>query len=67
LATLPSAVGCAQRFVRFTLERWRLPDLMDMLVASRLSIPRSHNFTVTVADGAASQLGTSPAQRRSWT
>lgn len=29
LAALPSAVGCARRFVRFTLERWRLFDLID--------------------------------------
>lgn len=30
LAALPSAVSCAQRFVRFTLERWRLFDLVDL-------------------------------------
>ena len=29
LAALPSAVGRAQRFVRFTLERWRLFGLID--------------------------------------
>lgn len=29
LAALPSAVGCARRFVRFTLERWRLFGLID--------------------------------------
>lgn len=28
LAALPSAVGCARRFVRFTLERWRLFGLI---------------------------------------
>lgn len=30
LAALPSAIGCARRFVRFTLERWRLFDLIDI-------------------------------------
>lgn len=29
LAALPSAVGCARRFVRFILERWRLFGLID--------------------------------------
>lgn len=29
LAALPSAVGCARRFVRYTLERWRLQSLID--------------------------------------
>lgn len=29
LAALPSAVGCARRFVRFTLERWRVLVLAD--------------------------------------
>lgn len=29
LAALPSAVGCARRFIRFTLERWRLFGLID--------------------------------------
>lgn len=29
LAALPSAVGCAQRFARHTLEQWRLHGLVD--------------------------------------
>jgi hypothetical protein len=29
LAALPSAVGCARRFVRFTLERWQLFGLIN--------------------------------------
>jgi len=29
LAALPSAVGCVGRFARFTVERWRLFDLVD--------------------------------------
>ncbi|MEO6087018.1 MAG: hypothetical protein ABIQ18_28290, partial [Umezawaea sp.] len=30
LAALPSAVGCARRFVRYTLQRWRLQSLSDI-------------------------------------
>src|SRR5512139_1148839 len=33
LAALPNAVSCAQRFVRFTLERWRLHQLIDIAEA----------------------------------